>query len=102
MRDPQALLDRILALHAQMRDEIVAATERRSAESMAAVDRDGAGDTIYAIDTIGEAAVERFAEALAPDLTFVMVAEGLPDGRARAQSPRRRAAQRASAREACR
>ncbi|HET9266843.1 MAG TPA: hypothetical protein VFO31_01715 [Vicinamibacterales bacterium] len=81
MRDPQALLDRILALHAQMRDEIVAATERRSAESMAAVDRDGAGDTIYAIDTIGEAAVERFAKALARDLTFVMVAEGLPGGR---------------------
>src|SRR5689334_14170295 len=81
MRDPQALLDGILALRAQMRDEIVAATERRSAESMAAVDRDGAGDTIYAIDTVGEAAVERFAEALARDRTFVMVAEGLPDGR---------------------
>jgi fructose-1,6-bisphosphatase/inositol monophosphatase family enzyme len=81
MRDQQALLDRILALHARMRDEIVAATERRSAESMASVDRDGAGDTIYAIDTIGEAAVERFAEALAGDRTFVMVAEGLPGGR---------------------
>ena len=81
MRDPQALLDRILALHAQMRDEIVAATERRSAESMAAVDRDGAGDTIYAIDAIGESIVERFAEALGRDRAFVMVAEGLPDGR---------------------
>src|SRR6185436_18255261 len=81
MRDPQALLDRILALHAAVRDEIVAATERRSAESMAAVDRDGAGDTIYTIDTIAEAIVDRFAEALAHDCTFVMVAEGLPGGR---------------------
>ena len=81
MRDRQALLDGILGLHAQMRDEIVAATERRSAEAMAAVDRDGAGDTIYAIDTIGEATVERFAEALARDRAFVMVAEGLPGGR---------------------
>ena len=81
MRDPQALLDTILALHAEVRDEIVAATERRSAESMAAVDRDGAGDTIYAIDTIAESIVERFAEALARDRTFVMVAEGLPGGR---------------------
>ena len=81
MRDPQALLDTILALHAEVRDEVVAATERRSAESMAAVDRDGAGDTIYAIDTIAESIVDRFAEALARDRTFLMVAEGLPGGR---------------------
>ena len=81
MREPQALLDRILGLHAEVRDEVVAATERRSAESMASIDRDDAGDTIYAIDTIGEAIVERFAHALARDRTFVMVAEGLPGGR---------------------
>jgi hypothetical protein len=81
MRDSRALLDTILALHAEVRDEIVAATERRSAESMAAVDRDGAGDTIYTIDTIAESIVDRFAEALAHDRTFVMVAEGLPGGR---------------------
>ena len=81
MRDPQALLDTIRALHAEVRDGIVAATERRSAESMAAVDRDGAGDTIYAIDTIAESIVDRFAEALARDRTFLMVAEGLPGGR---------------------
>jgi fructose-1,6-bisphosphatase/inositol monophosphatase family enzyme len=81
MRDPQALLDSILALHAQVRDEIVAATERRSLETMASVDREDAGDTIYAIDTIGEAIVERFAQALARDRSFVMVAEGLPGGR---------------------
>jgi len=81
MRDPQALLHTILALHGEVRDDIVAATERRSAESMAAVDRDGAGDTIYAIDTIAESIVDRFAEALARDRTFIMVAEGLPGGR---------------------
>jgi fructose-1,6-bisphosphatase/inositol monophosphatase family enzyme len=81
MRDPQALLETILALHAEVRDEIVAATERRSAESMAAVDRDGAGDTIYAIDTVAESIVERFAAALARDRAFVMVAEGLSGGR---------------------
>ena len=82
MREPQALLDRILALHAEVRGEVVAATERRSAESMASVDRDeGIGDTIYAIDTVGEAIVERFAEALARDRAFVLVAEGLPGGR---------------------
>ena len=81
MRDARALLDTILTLHAEVRDEIVAAAERRSLEAMATVDRDDAGDTIYAIDTIGEAIVERFAQALARDRAFVLVAEGLPGGR---------------------
>jgi len=81
MRDPLALLDTILALHAEVRDEIVAATERHSLESMAAVDRDDDGDTIYAIDVIGEAIVTRFADALARDRAIVVVGEGLPGGR---------------------
>jgi fructose-1,6-bisphosphatase/inositol monophosphatase family enzyme len=81
MRDPHALLDPILALHAEVRDEIVAATERHDLEAMASIDRDGEGDTIYAIDVIGEAIVTRFADALARDHTFVLVAEGLPGGR---------------------
>jgi fructose-1,6-bisphosphatase/inositol monophosphatase family enzyme len=81
MRDARGLLDAILALHGQVRDEIVAATERHGLEAMASVDRDVEGDTIYAIDVIGEAIVTRFAEALARDRSFVMVAEGLPGGR---------------------
>jgi fructose-1,6-bisphosphatase/inositol monophosphatase family enzyme len=81
MRDPQSLLDRILALHGEVRDRIVAETERRALEAMAAVDRDDEGDTIYAIDTVGEAIVTRFAEALAREHRFIMVAEGLPGGR---------------------
>ena len=81
MRDLRALLDTILTLHAQVRDEIVAATERRSLEAMATVDRDDAGDTIYTIDTIGESIVERFAETLGRDRVLVIVAEGLPGGR---------------------
>lgn len=81
MRDPRALLDAILALHAALRDEIVAATERHGLDAMAAVDRDDEGDTIYAIDVIAEAVVARFADALAHERTFVLVAEGLPGGR---------------------
>ena len=81
MRDPHALLNLILALHRDVRDEIVAATERRSVERMAAIDRDDEGDTIYAIDVVGETIVTRIAEALAHERTFVMVAEGLPGGR---------------------
>ena len=81
MRDPHALLNLILALHGDVRDEIVAATERQSLDRMASIDRDDEGDTIYAIDVVGEAIVTRLAEALAHDRTFVMVAEGLPGGR---------------------
>ena len=81
MRDPHALLNLILALHGDVRDEIVAATERHGLDRMASIDRDDEGDTIYAIDVVGEAIVTRLAEALAHDRTFVMVAEGLPGGR---------------------
>ena len=81
MRDASALLDAILGLHAALRDEIVAATERQAVDAMAAVDRDDEGDTIYAIDVIAEAVVTRFAEVLASQRSFVLVAEGLPGGR---------------------
>ena len=86
MRDRQALLDTILTLHAELRDEIVAATERHGLEAMAAVDRDDEGDTIYAIDVIGESIVARFGERLARDGTIVIVAEGVPGGRRTYQS----------------
>ena len=39
------------------------------------------GDTIYAIDVVAEAIVTRFAERLAREHPFVLVAEGLPGGR---------------------
>ena len=81
MRDPHAMVNLILALHEEVRDEIVAATERQGLDRMASIDRDDEGDTIYAIDVVGEAIVTRLAEALAHDRTFVMVAEGLPGGR---------------------
>jgi fructose-1,6-bisphosphatase/inositol monophosphatase family enzyme len=81
MRDGQSLLHAILALHDEVRDQVVAAAERNGLDHMASVDRDDEGDTIYAIDVVGEAIVERFADALARDRAFVMVAEGLPGGR---------------------
>jgi len=81
MRDPRALLDTIRTLHAEVRDEIVAATERQGLESMAAIDRDDEGDTIYAIDVVGESIVTRFTDRLARDRAIIVVAEGLPGGR---------------------
>jgi hypothetical protein len=83
MRDPRALLAPILAMHDRVRAEIVAVTERAHVDAMAAVERDTDGDTIYAIDVVGEDVVTRFAAELAPDHAFVLVAEGLPGGNRR-------------------
>ena len=81
MRDPQALVELLLDLHGRVRDDVVAATERQHIESLAAVDRDEPGDTIYALDVVGEAVVTGFANVLAPEHSFVLVAEGLKGGR---------------------
>ena len=81
MRDPRRLLEPLLELHERMRDEIVAATGRQQIEALASIDRDEAGDTIYAIDVVGEMVIARLIETLAREGSFVLVAEGLPGGR---------------------
>jgi fructose-1,6-bisphosphatase/inositol monophosphatase family enzyme len=81
VRDPRAVLAPILAMHDRVRGEVVAATERAHVDALAAVDRDTEGDTIYAIDVVGEEVVARFAADLAREHAFVLVAEGLPGGR---------------------
>ena len=81
MRDPRELLEPLRDLHRRVRDEVVAGTERQHLEALAAVDRDEHGDTIYAIDVVAETILSQFAETLARDHSFVLVAEGLPGGR---------------------
>ena len=81
MPDPRSLLEPLLDLHARVRDEIIAATERQHVETLARVDRDEPGDTIYAIDVAAEALLAAFADALARTYSFTLVAEGLPGGR---------------------
>jgi fructose-1,6-bisphosphatase/inositol monophosphatase family enzyme len=81
MSEARHLLDAILELHDEVRDEVVSATERRHLETLSSVDRDRDGDTIYAIDVVGEEVVSRFAETLAATHSFVLIAEGLPGGR---------------------
>jgi fructose-1,6-bisphosphatase/inositol monophosphatase family enzyme len=81
MRDPRVLLQPILAMHDRVRDAIVGATERAHLDTLAAVDHDTDGDTIYAIDVVGEAVVTQFAADLAREHAFVLVGEGLPGGR---------------------
>ena len=81
MTEARHLLDAILELHDEVRDNVVSATERQHLDTMAAVNRDHDGDTIYAIDVVGEEVVNEFAEALAATHSFVLIAEGLPGGR---------------------
>jgi hypothetical protein len=82
IQDRDALLGLILQLHAQIRDAVVAACERRALEDLAGVaEDDAAGDTIYAVDRVSEAVlVGFFAEHVAPRWPLVLVGEGLPDG----------------------
>jgi fructose-1,6-bisphosphatase/inositol monophosphatase family enzyme len=80
MADVRALLSPLLELHGRVRDRIVAATERQTTGALSAVDRDLQGDTIYAIDTVGEAIVTAFADVLAAEHSFMLVAEGTPEG----------------------
>jgi fructose-1,6-bisphosphatase/inositol monophosphatase family enzyme len=81
MSDPRRLLAPVLRWHDELRDAVVAATEQRSLEAIAAVDRDEDGDTIYAIDAVSEQVLEPLADALGREQSFVLVAEGLPGGR---------------------
>jgi len=76
--DPGRLLAPIVEWHGRVRDAVVAAAERQTVDALAAVDRDGEGDTIYAIDVISERVIERLTEALGREQSFVLVAEGLP------------------------
>ena len=81
----QELVDPLRRLHERLRDRVVAACEEAAAqpgrEGLAQVHREGAEDTIYAIDRLVEeelmAGLEELAEEAGP---LVLVAEGLPEG----------------------
>ena len=83
--DIQELVDPLKRLHERLRDRVVAACEEAAdqpgREPLAQVHREGAEDTIYAIDRLVEgellAGMEELAEESGP---LVLIAEGLPDG----------------------
>jgi len=68
-------------LHRRIRDGVVAACRARAAEDLARVAGNEGGDTVYAVDRVGEAVLieelEREAEGLGG---LVLVAEGLAEG----------------------
>jgi hypothetical protein len=83
MTDAADFLPAIRALHARIRDAVLAACERSAPEHLSAVaaDEEG-GDTIYAIDRVSEEVlIEAFEREVAPVTPVVLIAEGLPGGR---------------------
>ncbi len=78
MSSASKLLEPILALHDSIRDSVVDASARQAPEQLAATAGD-AGDTIYAIDRVGEEALVRGLSELARDEPVCVVAEGIPD-----------------------
>ncbi|HEY9283115.1 MAG TPA: hypothetical protein VIP46_06640, partial [Pyrinomonadaceae bacterium] len=79
--DPRPLLGPLRRLHESIRAAVVEACERSELEAMAAVERDEEGDTIYAVDRVGEELlIDFFEREVAPAAPLVLVAEGLRGG----------------------
>jgi fructose-1,6-bisphosphatase/inositol monophosphatase family enzyme len=79
-RDAGSLLVPLRRLHETIRESVLAATERQQPDQLAGVRREQAGDTIYAIDVISEEMLMEFFESLSREHSFVLIAEGLPNG----------------------
>ena len=71
----------IRQLHEQIREAVVLACEQSSLESMSAIAKDEAGDTIYEIDRISEEQLIRFfTDTIAQHTPIILIAEGLDNG----------------------
>jgi len=54
MPDVLPLLEPLLRLHDEVRDRVLASTERQRLDELASISREEDGDTIYAIDAVSE------------------------------------------------
>jgi len=78
MTGAEQLLEPILALHDSIRDRVVDACAGHTPEQLATTASDaGEGDTIYAIDRVGEEALVRGLSAFPHDEPLCLIAEGL-------------------------
>ena len=77
IRDAEALLAQLRAIHAAIRDAVIGAAERSAMDDLAKPLGEEGGDTIFAIDRVSETVLlEQFAN-LAARWSCVLVAEGL-------------------------
>ncbi|MCA9320821.1 MAG: inositol monophosphatase [Planctomycetes bacterium] len=74
----QALFDCLLDLARSLRDEVVLAGESATTEDNARVVSDADGDTIFAIDRVGEDWLVAGLSRLARSVPILLLAEGLP------------------------
>ena len=82
MSDIRALLHPIRKLHGLIRDAVVDACERAAADDLNRIASDEEGDTIYAVDRVGEELlIEYFDREVSSHGSLVLIAEGLaPSG----------------------
>jgi len=81
VNDSHTLLKPILKLHGQIRTAVVTACEAASLAEMAAIAKEEAGDTIYAVDRISEIVlVDFFRQEVAAQTPLVLIAEGIEGG----------------------
>ena len=74
----EQLLPPIRHLHEQIRNAVVTACERSTTHDLAAIAKEEAGDTIYAIDKVSEELlVEFFTQEVAVHTPIVLIGEGL-------------------------
>ena len=82
IRDAAELLMHLRAIHAAIRDAVIAACERSATEALAIPLGEESGDTIYVIDRVSERVLLEQFDELATQWSCVLVAEGLgPTGR---------------------
>src|SRR5262245_61390146 len=82
MQSTASFLEPLKELHDLIRATVVEACENSAIETMASVDRDEEGDTIYAVDRISEELLIDFLERkIATTTPVVLIAEGLPNGK---------------------
>jgi len=80
MTEILSLLDPLRNLQERIRDAVVEATERQNSCELSQVSREESSDTIYAIDVVSEDVLLSFFEKLSQLHSFVLIAEGLPEG----------------------
>jgi len=81
--DHQPILERLHRLHREMRDHLHHQIKTIAIDELARATALQGGDTIYELDTRGEEILLPFCEEWGRETPFILVAEGLPEGRER-------------------
>ena len=80
MTEIEDLLPAIQQMQQAISAAVVAACERQEVNDLSAVAADESGDTIYAIDKVGEAQLIEHLSAVAEAVPLILIAEGLDEG----------------------